>query len=72
MATVGISQKDQDEIFRLLSAILHLGNVKFSQEKNISSIINKEGKKKYLPKFYIYKKKLRLENKKKMLNLRKK
>jgi myosin heavy subunit len=44
MTVVGISSTEQDQIFLLISAILHLGNVKFQDgEQNDScKIINKE------------------------------
>uniref|UniRef100_A0A0E0K5W3 Myosin motor domain-containing protein n=1 Tax=Oryza punctata TaxID=4537 RepID=A0A0E0K5W3_ORYPU len=37
MDIVGISRNDQDAIFRILAAILHLGNIEFSPGKEIDS-----------------------------------
>ncbi|KAG8072623.1 hypothetical protein GUJ93_ZPchr0006g45526 [Zizania palustris] len=37
MDIVGISRNDQDAIFRILAAILHLGNIEFSPGKDIDS-----------------------------------
>uniref|UniRef100_A0ACD5YU73 Uncharacterized protein n=1 Tax=Avena sativa TaxID=4498 RepID=A0ACD5YU73_AVESA len=37
MDIVGISRSDQDAIFRILAAILHLGNIEFSPGKEIDS-----------------------------------
>ncbi|CAJ1968966.1 unnamed protein product [Sphenostylis stenocarpa] len=43
MDIVGISQEDQDAIFRVVAAILHLGNIKFAKsEENDSSVLEDE------------------------------
>ncbi|KAL6563815.1 hypothetical protein OROGR_002774 [Orobanche gracilis] len=40
MDVVGISQKEQDAIFRIVASILHLGNVEFAKgEENDSSVL---------------------------------
>ncbi|KAI7990219.1 Myosin-11 [Camellia lanceoleosa] len=47
MDIVGISQKDQDAIFRVVAAILHLGNVEFTKGKEIDSSVLKDDKSKF-------------------------
>ncbi|XP_051141893.1 myosin-9-like [Andrographis paniculata] len=47
MDVVGISQKDQDAIFRVVAAILHLGNVDFSKGQEIDSSVIKDDKSKF-------------------------
>ncbi|KAF5960667.1 hypothetical protein HYC85_001876 [Camellia sinensis] len=47
MDIVGISQKDQDAIFRVVAAILHLGNVEFTKGKEIDSSVLKYDKSKF-------------------------
>ncbi|XP_017700885.2 myosin-6-like isoform X2 [Phoenix dactylifera] len=42
MDVVGISSDEQDAIFRVLAAILHLGNIEFSEGKEIDSSIPKD------------------------------
>ncbi|KAK4785743.1 hypothetical protein SAY86_002432 [Trapa natans] len=44
MKTVGISSEDQEAIFRILAAILHLGNIEFSPGKEHDSSIIKDQK----------------------------
>ena len=38
LATIGVSQQDQTEIFRILAALLHLGNVKITATRTDSSL----------------------------------
>jgi myosin-5 len=38
LATIGVSQQDQTEIFRVLAALLHLGNVKITATRTESSL----------------------------------
>ncbi|XP_071938817.1 myosin-9-like isoform X6 [Coffea arabica] len=47
MDIVGISQKEQDAIFRVVAAILHLGNIEFAKGKEIDSSILKDEKSKF-------------------------
>jgi myosin heavy subunit len=45
MKTVGISSDVQEQIFRMLAGILHLGNIEFQPAaKDSSTIKNKQGK----------------------------
>ncbi|XP_027368060.1 myosin-9 [Abrus precatorius] len=49
MDIVGISQEEQDAIFRVVAAILHLGNIKFAKsEENDSSVLEGEESKFHL------------------------
>ncbi|XP_028790296.1 myosin-11-like [Neltuma alba] len=47
MDIVGISQKDQEAIFRVVAAILHLGNIDFSKGKEVDSSVPKDDKAKF-------------------------
>ncbi|KAG8370771.1 hypothetical protein BUALT_Bualt13G0018100 [Buddleja alternifolia] len=47
MDIVGISQKEQDAIFRVVAAILHLGNVEFAKGQDIDSSVVKDDKSKF-------------------------
>ncbi|KAL3531251.1 hypothetical protein ACH5RR_010573 [Cinchona calisaya] len=47
MDIVGISQKEQDAIFRVVAAILHLGNIEFAKGKEIDSSVLKDEKSKF-------------------------
>ncbi|XP_022892536.1 myosin-11-like isoform X1 [Olea europaea var. sylvestris] len=47
MDIVGISLKDQEAIFRVVAAILHLGNVNFAKGKEIDSSVPKDEKSKF-------------------------
>ncbi|CAL0300015.1 unnamed protein product [Lupinus luteus] len=42
MDIVGISQKDQEAIFRVVAAILHIGNIEFTKGKEVDSSIPKD------------------------------
>ena len=42
MRTMNISEEEQQEIFRILAGMLHLGNVEYSQGKEGAEIVNKE------------------------------
>ncbi|KAF3793945.1 Myosin-11 [Nymphaea thermarum] len=42
MDVVGISEKDQDAIFRVIAAVLHLGNIVFAKGKEIDSSVLKD------------------------------
>ncbi|GER24987.1 myosin XI [Striga asiatica] len=44
MDTVGISSEEQDAIFRVIAAILHLGNIEFVKGKEIDSSMPKDEK----------------------------
>ncbi|XP_038979493.1 myosin-6-like isoform X3 [Phoenix dactylifera] len=44
MDVVGISSDEQDAIFRVVAAILHLGNIEFSEGKEIDSSVPKDEK----------------------------
>ncbi|XP_044493143.1 myosin-6-like [Mangifera indica] len=44
MDVVGISSEEQDAIFRVVAAILHLGNVEFAKGKEIDSSVPKDEK----------------------------
>ncbi|KAK6164324.1 hypothetical protein DH2020_001188 [Rehmannia glutinosa] len=44
MDTVGISSEEQDAIFRVIAAILHLGNIEFMKGKEIDSSTPKDEK----------------------------
>ncbi|EOA19784.1 hypothetical protein CARUB_v10000031mg [Capsella rubella] len=47
MDIVGISEEEQDAIFRVVAAILHLGNVNFAKGKEIDSSVLKDEKSRY-------------------------
>ncbi|KAL3849947.1 hypothetical protein ACJIZ3_011829 [Penstemon smallii] len=47
MDIVGISQKEQDAIFRVVASILHLGNVEFAKGKEVDSSVLKDDKSKF-------------------------
>ncbi|XP_010274858.1 PREDICTED: myosin-9-like [Nelumbo nucifera] len=47
MDVVGISEKDQDAIFKVIAAILHLGNIDFSKGKEVDSSVLKDDKSKF-------------------------
>ncbi|EPS64096.1 hypothetical protein M569_10684, partial [Genlisea aurea] len=47
MDIVGISQKEQEAIFRVVAAILHLGNIQFSKGQEIDSSVLKDEKSKF-------------------------
>ncbi|XP_076942866.1 myosin-9-like isoform X2 [Bidens hawaiensis] len=47
MDVVGISDTDQEAIFRLVAAILHLGNVQFIKGKEVDSSLLKDDKSKF-------------------------
>lgn len=47
MDIVGISGKEQDAIFRVVAAILHLGNIEFTKGKEIDSSVPKDEKSKF-------------------------
>ncbi|KAF8392246.1 hypothetical protein HHK36_022588 [Tetracentron sinense] len=47
MDIVGISEKEQDAIFRVVAAILHLGNIDFAKGKEIDSSVPKDDKSKF-------------------------
>ncbi|KAF7805219.1 myosin-11-like isoform X1 [Senna tora] len=47
MDIVGISQKEQEAIFRVVAAILHLGNIVFSKGKEVDSSVPKDDKAKF-------------------------
>ncbi|XP_057463452.1 myosin-9 isoform X2 [Actinidia eriantha] len=47
MDIVGISQKEQEAIFRVIAAVLHIGNIDFAKGKEIDSSIPKDDKSKF-------------------------
>ncbi|KAL8259044.1 hypothetical protein R6Q59_026997 [Mikania micrantha] len=47
MDIVGISQKEQDAIFRVVASILHLGNLEFTKGEEVDSAILKDDKSKF-------------------------
>ncbi|XP_077248114.1 myosin-11-like [Tasmannia lanceolata] len=47
MDIVGISEQEQDAIFRVIAAILHLGNIDFAKGKEIDSSVLKDDKAKF-------------------------
>ncbi|GLT80868.1 hypothetical protein SLA2020_522800 [Shorea laevis] len=47
MDIVGISEKDQEAIFRVVASILHLGNIVFTKGKEVDSSIPKDDKAKF-------------------------
>ncbi|KAM7269182.1 hypothetical protein ACFE04_024679 [Oxalis oulophora] len=47
MDVVGISAKDQEAIFRVVAAILHLGNIQFSKGKEADSSVPKDDQAKF-------------------------
>lgn len=44
MDVVGISSEEQDAIFRVVAAILHLGNIEFAKGEEIDSSVPKDEK----------------------------
>ncbi|KAL5728695.1 hypothetical protein ACHQM5_001747 [Ranunculus cassubicifolius] len=47
MDVVGISEQEQDAIFRVVAAILHLGNIDFAKGKEIDSSVIKDDKSRF-------------------------
>ncbi|XP_021888669.1 myosin-9 isoform X1 [Carica papaya] len=47
MDIVGISEKEQEAIFRVVAAILHIGNIDFTKGKEIDSSVPKDDKSKF-------------------------
>ncbi|XP_021768866.1 myosin-9-like [Chenopodium quinoa] len=47
MGIVGISKEEQDAIFRVVAAILHLGNIEFSKGQEVDSSVPKDDKSKF-------------------------
>ncbi|KAJ0705635.1 putative myosin ATPase [Helianthus annuus] len=47
MDIVGISEEEQDAIFRVVAAILHLGNIEFAKGEEIDSSVLKDGKSRF-------------------------
>ncbi|CAH8360790.1 unnamed protein product [Eruca vesicaria subsp. sativa] len=47
MDIVGISEKEQEAIFRVVAAILHIGNIEFSKGKEVDSSVPKDDKAKF-------------------------
>ncbi|KAI8539584.1 hypothetical protein RHMOL_Rhmol09G0194100 [Rhododendron molle] len=47
MDVVGISQKEQEAIFRVVAAVLHIGNIDFAKGKEIDSSVPKDDKSKF-------------------------
>ncbi|KAI4300104.1 hypothetical protein L6164_033518 [Bauhinia variegata] len=47
MDIVGISSEEQDAIFRVVAAILHLGNIEFTKGKEIDSSVPKDEKSRF-------------------------
>ena len=42
METMGLSDTDQYNVISLVAAVLHLGNITFTEENNYASVSNKE------------------------------
>ncbi|KAL0435640.1 UNVERIFIED_CONTAM: Myosin-9 [Sesamum radiatum] len=47
MDIVGISQKEQDAIFRVVASVLHIGNIEFTKGKEIDSSVLKNDQSKF-------------------------
>jgi myosin-5 len=47
MDIVGISTQEQDAIFRVVAAILHIGNIEFAKGKEVDSSVLKDDKSKF-------------------------
>ncbi|KAL8224936.1 hypothetical protein R6Q57_017493 [Mikania cordata] len=47
MDVVGMNEKEQDAIFRVLASVLHLGNIEFSKGKEVDSSVLKDEKSKF-------------------------
>ncbi|KAI3806052.1 hypothetical protein L1987_21943 [Smallanthus sonchifolius] len=47
MDVVGMNEKEQDAIFRVLASVLHLGNIDFSKGKEVDSSVLKDDKSKF-------------------------
>ncbi|XP_076944168.1 myosin-11-like [Bidens hawaiensis] len=47
MDVVGVNEKEQDAIFRVLASVLHLGNIEFSKGKEVDSSVLKDDKSKF-------------------------
>ncbi|GAU13538.1 hypothetical protein TSUD_346420, partial [Trifolium subterraneum] len=47
MDIVGISQKEQEAIFRVVASILHIGNIDFAKGKEVDSSVPKDDKSKF-------------------------
>ncbi|CAD6337132.1 unnamed protein product [Miscanthus lutarioriparius] len=47
MDIVGVSTQEQDAIFRVVAAILHIGNIEFSKGKEVDSSVLKDEKSKF-------------------------
>ncbi|KAJ8899498.1 hypothetical protein K2173_018472 [Erythroxylum novogranatense] len=47
MSIVGISENEQDAIFRVIAAILHLGNVEFAKDEDVDSSVVKDEQSKF-------------------------
>ncbi|KAL3830014.1 hypothetical protein ACJIZ3_018816 [Penstemon smallii] len=47
MDIVGISEEEQDAIFRVVAAVLHLGNIEFAKGKEIDSSVIKDEKSRF-------------------------
>lgn len=44
MNVVGMSVEKQQNVLEIISAILHLGNIRFVEDNNVSDVENPEGK----------------------------
>ena len=47
MDIVGISEKEQEAIFRVVAAILHIWNIDFTKGKEVDSSVPKDDKSKF-------------------------
>ncbi|CAE5960337.1 unnamed protein product [Arabidopsis arenosa] len=47
MDIVGMSEKEQEAIFRVVAAILHIGNIEFTKGKEVDSSVPKDDKSKF-------------------------
>lgn len=43
MSVIGMNDPEQREIFKIVAAVLHLGNIQFHESDNYASITNPRG-----------------------------
>jgi len=44
MSVIGVNEYDQENILKLVAAILHLGNVTFTEERNFARVEDEQCK----------------------------
>lgn len=42
MSVIGISEEQQFDLFRLVSAVLHIGNITFVEDRNFAAVQSNE------------------------------